>query len=73
MGFVVRKGTPNDIVVRLNQAVNKTLRAERVRDTFAKLGAEPVGGLPTEFDALIKSQLAFWDGLVKRAGIKLPK
>jgi tripartite-type tricarboxylate transporter receptor subunit TctC len=73
MGFVVRSGTPNDIVARLNRAVNKGLTKQNVRDALARLGAEPVGGTPSEFGSLIKSQLVYWENIVKQAGIRMPR
>jgi tripartite-type tricarboxylate transporter receptor subunit TctC len=72
-GFLVKSGTPNHIVTRLNQAVNKALAKQNVRDALAKLGAEPVGGTPAEFGSLIKSQLVYWQNVVKQAGIKVPQ
>jgi len=73
VGFSVRSETPSDIVMRLNQAVNKALTKQKVRDALASLGAEPVGGTPADFGSLIKSQLVYWDNVVKQAGIKVPQ
>jgi tripartite-type tricarboxylate transporter receptor subunit TctC len=42
-----------------------------VREAFAKIAAEPAGGSPAEFGALIKSQIAHWGKVVKDAGIKI--
>jgi tripartite-type tricarboxylate transporter receptor subunit TctC len=72
VGFLVRSGTPDHIVTRLNQAVNKALSRQKIRDAYASLGAEPGGGSPAEFGSLIKSQLLYWDNVVKQAGIKMP-
>jgi tripartite-type tricarboxylate transporter receptor subunit TctC len=75
LGFLVRSGTPNDIIARLNRAMNKALTRQKVRDALASLGAdpEPVGGTPAEFGDLVKHQLAYWSKVVKDAGIKLPQ
>jgi tripartite-type tricarboxylate transporter receptor subunit TctC len=56
VGFVVKSGTPNDIVVRLNEATNKALAQPRVREAFAKIAAEPAGGSPAEFGARTSSR-----------------
>jgi len=72
MGFVVRSGTPNDVVTRLNQSVNKALTKQSVGDALARLGAEPIGGTPAELGGLIKAQLVYWKSIVTRAGIKVP-
>jgi tripartite-type tricarboxylate transporter receptor subunit TctC len=70
-GFVARVGTSNDIVTRLNVAINKALNSSKVREGFANVGAAPAGGSSTELGNLIKSQLAYWDNVVKKSGIKM--
>jgi tripartite-type tricarboxylate transporter receptor subunit TctC len=73
VGFSVKSGTPNDIIVKLNAAINKTLARPKVRETLAKLGAEPAGGDPADFGNHLKSQIAHWGRVVKVAGIKMPQ
>src|SRR5262249_14570274 len=46
IGFLVKSETPNDIVLRLNEATNKALAKPSVRDALAKIAAEPAGGPP---------------------------
>ena len=70
LGFVVKSGTPDAIIGRLNEAINKALATASVREAFAKIAAEPAGGTPAEFGAHIKSQIAHWSKVVKDAGIK---
>jgi tripartite-type tricarboxylate transporter receptor subunit TctC len=71
VGFSAKSGTPNDVIVRLNQAVNKALAAPKIRETFASLGAEPAGGTPAAYGNLVKSQIAYWGKVVKDSGIKM--
>jgi tripartite-type tricarboxylate transporter receptor subunit TctC len=71
VGFAVKAGTPDDIVVRLNAAINAALGTPKVRQAFAKLGAEPAGGSPAAYGELVKSQIAHWDKIVKDANIKM--
>jgi tripartite-type tricarboxylate transporter receptor subunit TctC len=71
VGFAVKNGTPNDIVMRLNMAINKALAAPQVREAFAKVGAEPAGGTPGAYGELVKAQLAHWGKVVKDSGIKM--
>jgi len=73
VGYAVKSGTPKDIVARLNAAINKALQKAKVRDAFATLGATPAGGTPAEFGNLIQSQVAYWSGVVKESGIKMPQ
>jgi tripartite-type tricarboxylate transporter receptor subunit TctC len=71
VGFAVKSGTPKEIVATLNQAINKALAKPAVRAAFAKVGAEPAGGSPEDYGALLKSQVAHWGKVLKDAGIKL--
>jgi tripartite-type tricarboxylate transporter receptor subunit TctC len=73
VGLVVKRGTPDAMVTSLNEAINKALVKPAVREAFAKIAAEPAGGSPAEFGALIKSQIAHWGKVVKDAGIKISK
>lgn len=70
VGFAVRRGTAKDTVARLNEAINRALQKPAVREAFAKLGAEPVGGSPGAFGELVKSQVQHWKKVVADAGIK---
>jgi tripartite-type tricarboxylate transporter receptor subunit TctC len=71
VGFVVKSGTPDAIVTRLNEATNKALAKPNVREALAKMAAEPAGGSPAEFGVHIKSQIALWSKVVKDSGIKI--
>jgi tripartite-type tricarboxylate transporter receptor subunit TctC len=70
-GFAVKSGTSNDIITRLNGAVNKVLTRPKVREALANVGAGPAGGTPAEFGDLIKSQMVHWARVVKESGIKI--
>ena len=70
-GLLVKTGTPNEIVVRLNEATNKALAKPRVREAIAKMAAEPAGGTPAEFGQFLGSQLAHWSMVVTESGIKM--
>ena len=70
-GLLVKSGTPGDVVLRLNEAVNKVLKKPEVREAIAKLGAEPAGGSPEEFGAFVGAQLAHWRKVVEQSGMKM--
>jgi tripartite-type tricarboxylate transporter receptor subunit TctC len=70
-GFAVKRGTPKATVARLNAAINKALATPAVRDAFAKLGAEAVGGSSEQYGDLVKQQLAHWNKVVTGANIKV--
>ena len=70
-GILVKTGTPNDVVVQLNGAMNKALAKPNVRTAIEKMAAEPAGGTPAEFGRFLGSQLAHWGKVVKESGIKM--
>jgi tripartite-type tricarboxylate transporter receptor subunit TctC len=73
IGFAVKAGTPGDIIAKLNTAFNKALAKPKVREAFAKLGADTAGGTADEFGSLLGAQVAYWSKLVRESGIKLPQ
>jgi tripartite-type tricarboxylate transporter receptor subunit TctC len=70
-GILAKTGTPNEIVVRLNQAMNKALAGPRMQQAIANMAAEPAGGSPAEFGQFLTSQMAHWSKVVKEANIKM--
>jgi tripartite-type tricarboxylate transporter receptor subunit TctC len=71
VGYLVKRGTPDETIARLNAAINKVLAKPSVQAALAKLGAEPAGGSPAEFGQFIGSQLAYWGKVVKDSGMKM--
>jgi tripartite-type tricarboxylate transporter receptor subunit TctC len=71
IGFIVKRGTSDHVVDRLNSAVNKALIGPKVRDAFAKLSAETAGGSPAEFGTYIVAQMNYWAKVVQDSGMKM--
>lgn len=69
-GIFVPKGTPSEIVTRLNAELVKVLRSAEVGEQLAKLGAVPVGDSPEQFGAFVKAESARWGKIIKDLGIK---
>jgi tripartite-type tricarboxylate transporter receptor subunit TctC len=69
VGLFVPAKTPRDIVERLHQETAKALEVKSVKDSMAKLGAEPMLMRPEEFDAYIRYEIKSNAALVKAAGI----
>jgi tripartite-type tricarboxylate transporter receptor subunit TctC len=69
-GFATKAGTPNQIVARLNDAMNRAIATQSVREAFIRIGHRPVGGTPAEFGKLINSELARWRKVIEESGIK---
>ena len=64
------KGTPAEIVDRLNKEINAGLADPKIKARFADLGATVIPGSPADFAKLIADETAKWGKVVKFAGIK---
>lgn len=65
------KGTPVDIVGRLNEAVTVALRSPEVRDRFITDGVTPIGSTPAQLTTYIRSERAKWTDVVQKSGAKV--
>jgi tripartite-type tricarboxylate transporter receptor subunit TctC len=70
LGFMAPKGTPNEVVTTLNNAIRKIIAQQDVKDTWAKQGAIPLVMTPNEFTKYLEADIAKWAAIVKSAGIK---
>ena len=68
-GLLAPAGTPAAIVARLNGEALKALRSAEMKERLAADGAEPLGGSPAEFAALIRRELDKWTRVARAAGI----
>jgi len=69
-GMIVPAGTPRDIVNKINREINAALALPDVREKVFGAGLLPAGGTAEQFDALIRSEMARWDKVIKVRGIK---
>lgn len=70
IGLLAPVKTPRGIVDRLRGEILAVLALPEVRDRYAALGLTPVGSTPEEFAAQLQAELARWEPVVKKAGIK---
>ena len=68
-GLVAPAHTPQPIVAKLSSEIAKVLKQPGIRDRLTGDGAEPSSNTPAEFAALIKSELAKWEKVIKGAGL----
>jgi tripartite-type tricarboxylate transporter receptor subunit TctC len=64
------RGTPKEIVERLNAEVMKVLAETESRDKLLSLGFEPAGGTPEQLAAFEHTERAKWGPLIQAAGLK---
>ena len=70
-GVLAPRGTPREIVAKLNTELNRILGMADVREKLAVLGADPLGGTPEAFGTLIRNSVAKYVKVVKDADIKV--
>ncbi len=70
-GIAAPKNTPADIVGRLNTEINAAFADATMRQRFAAISGEPLGGTPEQFGKLIADETEKWAKVVKFAGIKV--
>jgi tripartite-type tricarboxylate transporter receptor subunit TctC len=69
-GIGAPKGTPADIVARLNKEVNAILADTKAKARFAELSASPIAGSPADFAKHVNDETVKWAKVVKFAGAK---
>ncbi|MBV8744154.1 MAG: tripartite tricarboxylate transporter substrate binding protein, partial [Xanthobacteraceae bacterium] len=70
LGFGAPKGTPPDVVERLNREINTALANPVVKTRMAELGSDIFTGSSADFGALIADDTEKWAKVVKYAGLK---
>jgi tripartite-type tricarboxylate transporter receptor subunit TctC len=68
-GFMVPKGTPRDIVERLNAATRTTMEGGQMREQILNQGAEAKTNTPAEFAAFVRDEYERMGKVVKLAGL----
>jgi tripartite-type tricarboxylate transporter receptor subunit TctC len=71
--LIAPKATPHDILMRLNAEVRRALAAPELQRRFAELSLSVNPSSPEELDAIIKSEIARWGEVIRKAGIKSPE
>jgi tripartite-type tricarboxylate transporter receptor subunit TctC len=70
-GLFAPAGTPQPVVVLLQEQFAKALNAPVIREAIAASGAEPGGRPPDEFAEFVRAEIAKWGKVIKEAGIRL--
>jgi tripartite-type tricarboxylate transporter receptor subunit TctC len=65
------RGVPASVVESLNRQVQDVLRAPAVRERFAVTGADAIGSSPKELLQFVSAEIAKWNDIGRRAGIRL--
>jgi tripartite-type tricarboxylate transporter receptor subunit TctC len=69
-GILAPAGTPTEIVARLNDAINDSLRSPDMKASMSKLGLDAKVGSPQDFARFIADEIPRWAEVVKSVGVK---
>ncbi len=70
-GVAVPKGTPREIVERLNKEINAALADPKMRARFLEVGGIPYPTTPAEYAKILADETAKWAKIIKEANITL--
>jgi tripartite-type tricarboxylate transporter receptor subunit TctC len=70
-GMGVPKGTPADVVAKLNREINDALAEPKMKARLAELGGDPIAGTPAEFWKIHTYETEKWAKVVKSSGAKV--
>ncbi|HTV37782.1 MAG TPA: tripartite tricarboxylate transporter substrate binding protein [Xanthobacteraceae bacterium] len=70
-GLMAPKGTPPEIVNKLNTELNAALADPKIQKRLADLGGIPMPMAPADFGKLIVNEMQKWGKVIKFANIKL--
>jgi tripartite-type tricarboxylate transporter receptor subunit TctC len=69
-GVGAPRGTPSEIVERLNQEINAALADAAMKARIAELGGMVLAGTPSDFGKLLGEEIEKWGRVVKFSGAK---
>ena len=70
-GIGMPKGTPRDIIDKVNAEVNRALADPKMRERLAELGGKAIAGTPEDFGKVIAAETAKWREVVISSGAKV--
>lgn len=69
-GIGMPKGTPREIINKVNAEVNRALADPKMRERLAELGGRPIAGTPEDFGRVIAAETLKWEKVVTASGAK---
>src|SRR5437868_1787562 len=69
-GLLGPAGLPPEVLGKLSHDFVAALNTDAVKERLGKLGAQPIGSSPQEFDAKIRADYDKWEPIIKASGMK---
>jgi tripartite-type tricarboxylate transporter receptor subunit TctC len=70
-GMAAPKGTPADVIDKLNKTVNEALRDPKIIARLAEVGGTPMTGSAVDFGNVMRSEVEKWKKVVEFSGAKV--
>lgn len=70
-GLVAARGTPRDIISKMNVDINAILQSPEIEARFTKDDITGAGGTPQQFGETIRADMDRWRTVVRQANIKI--
>jgi tripartite-type tricarboxylate transporter receptor subunit TctC len=70
-GLGAPRGTPSEIIEKLNNEINASLADPVIKARIAELGSNVLSGSPADFGNLISEETEKWAKVIRAANIKL--
>lgn len=65
------KGSPTEMIQKVNQAVNQALMDPAIIKRLAEIGGTPIGGTPDELRLRVANEIKRWPDIIKEANVTL--
>ena len=69
-GFFAPRGTPADVIAKLNGEINKILRDPEVRKKLVEAGANVMPQTTEQFAAFVQAESAKYERIIRETGVK---
>jgi tripartite-type tricarboxylate transporter receptor subunit TctC len=70
-GMSVPKGTPPEIIEKLNKEINAGLADPKIKARLADLGGMQIAGTPEDFGKVVAAETDKWSKVIKAGGVAL--
>ncbi len=70
LGLMAPRGTPPEVLARLNREVTEILKSEQMARFIRERGSEPAPTTGPEFERFVASEIGLWGAAVKASGAK---
>jgi tripartite-type tricarboxylate transporter receptor subunit TctC len=71
VGVVAPKGTPPEIIQKLNLEIGRALKDPDFARQLSTMGLDPLGSTPDEFAALLRKEIPRWKQIARDAEVKV--